>query len=180
MDQKSFANLIDATVSALSNWENGRNAPNDIRLKAIADIAGISVDKLKYGNELERKKRNEDIEIWKRTLENYTDILESVENFHNSNYHKNLIEYINEVEEKVSYILSKINTGEVTLDDVTTELHSLEDYLEMSINNTYGEMEELFHIINTAKYEKDLANRKLKELGYDPASDSKLNPPDSD
>lgn len=103
-----------------------------------------------------------------------------MESFHNSNYHKNLIEYINELVEKVSYILSKINTGEVTLDDVTTELHSLEDYLEMSINNTYGEMEELFHIINTAKYEIDLANRKLKELGYDPASDIKLNPLDSD
>ncbi|MBA5728825.1 hypothetical protein HW423_03390 [Aerococcaceae bacterium INB8] len=92
-------------------------------------------------------------------------MLESVESLHNSNYHKNLIEYINEVEEKVSDILSKIDTGQVTLVDVTTELHSLEDYLEFSINNIFGEMEELFHIIKTAKYEIDLDNRKLKELG---------------
>ena len=47
--QKEFAEMINATVQALSNWENGRNKPNDFRLQAIADFAGISVNELLYG-----------------------------------------------------------------------------------------------------------------------------------
>lgn len=49
MDQKEFAKRINATVSALSNWETGRNLPNKERLKNIADIAGITVQKLLEG-----------------------------------------------------------------------------------------------------------------------------------
>ncbi|MGH1803398.1 helix-turn-helix domain-containing protein [Enterococcus gallinarum] len=43
MDQKTFANKIEATVSALSNWENGRNKPNDIMLRRIAKIGNVSL-----------------------------------------------------------------------------------------------------------------------------------------
>lgn len=46
MDQKQFSDIIHATVSALSNWENGNNLPNKARLKNIADLAGITVQKL--------------------------------------------------------------------------------------------------------------------------------------
>lgn len=46
MDQKQFSDIIHATVSALSNWENGHNLPNKERLKNIADLAGITVQKL--------------------------------------------------------------------------------------------------------------------------------------
>lgn len=49
MDQKEFAKRINATVSALSNWETGRNLPNKERLKNIADLAGITVQKLLEG-----------------------------------------------------------------------------------------------------------------------------------
>ena len=49
MEQQEFANIINATVSALSNWENGRNLPNKERLKNIADLAGITVQKLLEG-----------------------------------------------------------------------------------------------------------------------------------
>lgn len=45
-NQKDFSKMINATVQALSNWENGRNQPNTARLQAIADLAGISVDEL--------------------------------------------------------------------------------------------------------------------------------------
>lgn len=48
-DQKEFSQKIKSTVSALSNWENGRNKPNDIMLKRIADLGGITVDELLYG-----------------------------------------------------------------------------------------------------------------------------------
>ena len=33
----------------VSNWETGKNLPNNERLKAIAEIGGISVDELLYG-----------------------------------------------------------------------------------------------------------------------------------
>ena len=49
MDQKQFSDIIYATVSALSNWENGNNLPNKERLKNIADLAGITVQKLLEG-----------------------------------------------------------------------------------------------------------------------------------
>lgn len=48
-DQASFAKLIGSTVSALSNWENGRNKPNSYMLKKIAELGDISVDELLYG-----------------------------------------------------------------------------------------------------------------------------------
>lgn len=51
MDQKTFANRINATVSALSNWENGRNKPNDIMLREIATLGGTTTRYLLTGKE---------------------------------------------------------------------------------------------------------------------------------
>ena len=50
MDQKEFSNLIGSKVSALSNWENGRNKPNMEKLTKIANIANTTVEELLYGN----------------------------------------------------------------------------------------------------------------------------------
>lgn len=51
MNQKSFSKKIGATVSALSNWENGRNKPNDIMLREIANLGNVSVNYLLNGEE---------------------------------------------------------------------------------------------------------------------------------
>lgn len=58
--QSDFANSInkqlgsDGTVTrgTVNNWEHGRNLPNKRRLKAIADIANVSVNFLLNGNPL--------------------------------------------------------------------------------------------------------------------------------
>lgn len=49
-DQKQFSEKIGSTVSALSNWENGRNKPKDNTLNKIAELAGIPVNELLYGS----------------------------------------------------------------------------------------------------------------------------------
>ena len=50
-----FAKKIKATLPAVSNWETGRNIPNNKRLKAIADIGGMTVEELLYGDKESRK-----------------------------------------------------------------------------------------------------------------------------
>lgn len=42
---------IKTTKSNVSKWESGLNVPNDISLKAIANLGGISVSKLLYGKD---------------------------------------------------------------------------------------------------------------------------------
>lgn len=43
---EEFGKLLDASKGNVSMWESGKVTPNNLRLKAIADIAGISVDEL--------------------------------------------------------------------------------------------------------------------------------------
>lgn len=50
MSQLEFSKAIGATKSAVSNWENGYNAPNNERLKAIANLGNTTVDALLYGS----------------------------------------------------------------------------------------------------------------------------------
>lgn len=49
-DQKKFSEQINSTVSALSNWENGRNKPKDNTLKKIAELGGILEEHLLYAS----------------------------------------------------------------------------------------------------------------------------------
>ena len=42
--------VIKSGKSNVSRWEKGENIPNDITLKAIADIANITVDELLYSD----------------------------------------------------------------------------------------------------------------------------------
>lgn len=49
-NQTEFAKTINATLPAVSNWETGRNIPNNERLKTISDIGGITVEQLLYGD----------------------------------------------------------------------------------------------------------------------------------
>lgn len=47
---KEFGKMVDAPFSAVSNWENGRNKPNNERLRSIAELGSISVEELLYGD----------------------------------------------------------------------------------------------------------------------------------
>lgn len=57
MSMSAFAERIDrdeelkkTKSGTVSNWETGKNLPNNERLKKIADLAGISVNELLYGS----------------------------------------------------------------------------------------------------------------------------------
>lgn len=57
LNLEEFANLIDSGKSNVSKWERGRNLPNDLTVKKIAEIGNISVDELLYGDSEQRIKK---------------------------------------------------------------------------------------------------------------------------
>ena len=46
MTTKEFGALFGASDSNVTSWEKGRTLPNKERLKAIADLAGMTVQHL--------------------------------------------------------------------------------------------------------------------------------------
>lgn len=49
MTMEEFGEYFGARKGVINNWEKGRNLPNKRRIKAIADMANISVQELLYG-----------------------------------------------------------------------------------------------------------------------------------
>ena len=50
--QLEFSKVIGATKSAVANWENGYNYPNNERLKVIAELGNTAVNQLLNSNPL--------------------------------------------------------------------------------------------------------------------------------
>lgn len=48
---EEFGERFEARKGVVNNWEKGRNLPNKRRIKAIADMANISVQELLYGTQ---------------------------------------------------------------------------------------------------------------------------------
>lgn len=48
---EEFGARFNTSKGTINNWEKGRNRPNKTNLKAIADVGGISVDELLYGDQ---------------------------------------------------------------------------------------------------------------------------------
>lgn len=63
---------IKTTKSNVSKWEKGLNIPNDITLKAISELGGVSIFYLLYG-----KKTISDLKKLGRSIEDYRHIVES-------------------------------------------------------------------------------------------------------
>lgn len=63
---------IKTTKSNVSKWEKGLNIPNDITLKAISELGGVSIFYLLYG-----KKTISDLKKLGRSSEDYLHIAES-------------------------------------------------------------------------------------------------------
>ena len=50
--QLEFSKVVGATKSAVANWENGYNYPNNERLKVIAELGNATVNQLLNSNPL--------------------------------------------------------------------------------------------------------------------------------
>ncbi|EKB53734.1 helix-turn-helix domain-containing protein [Falseniella ignava] len=46
LTMEEFGKLFNTSKGTVNNWEKGRNSPNKTNLKAIADLAGITVNEL--------------------------------------------------------------------------------------------------------------------------------------
>ena len=80
LNQELFGKKINqAHKSLVSKWEKGQSLPNNERLKLIAELGGISVDELLYGNRKEIILNMIDFEIKKQ-----------VDTFSNSDYELDL------------------------------------------------------------------------------------------
>lgn len=49
LNLEQFADKIESGKSNVSKWERGKNLPNDLTLKRIAELGGVSVEYLLYG-----------------------------------------------------------------------------------------------------------------------------------
>lgn len=61
--QKDFAQLLQVTPSAVSQWENGKTTPDISLLKKIADILQTSVSDLMGETVKERKPTDDDLKF---------------------------------------------------------------------------------------------------------------------
>lgn len=142
MTLEEFGKLFGASKSSVLGWESGRNAPNKERLKAIAKIGNVSIERLLYGNFLEDTNTLSQQKA-KILLEN-TKITEWAEKLDSPEYEKELIELdfssiVNSIEKlqddyfyKIVFSCSsyslKQRRGELSSED-TSAIRSLRDFL---------------------------------------------------
>lgn len=170
--QQKLADEIGLSRNYISELENNKRNLSITTLNNLADKLGVPIGLLIDDNNF-IKQKEKDIEMWKRILENHTNNLNSLQNLKDSNYLTNLMGIITELESDLSKIIDDIDTGKLNLEGVKIKLDTLQSGLDTVSFDTYDDMKALDANIASNKRTIDLANRKLEELGYTSASNSK-------
>ena len=141
LSQKDFSKKIETTVSALSNWENGRNYPKDDYLINISNIFNVPLDIFKYS-----------------TKERVTGIVNSLEKRVNENDNYKILyspKVKNEIIEKATLITNKqqenynglLNFS--TKQDILDTLNNLIIDENITIGYNFENDNEVFNFIDT-------------------------------
>ena len=141
LSQKDFSKKIETTVSALSNWENGRNYPKDDYLINISNIFNVPLDIFKYS-----------------TKERVTEIVNSLEKRVNENDNYKILyspKVKNEIIEKATLITDKQQENHngllnfSTKQDILDTLNNLIIDENLTIGYNFENDNEVFSFIDT-------------------------------
>ncbi len=141
LSQKDFSKKIETTVSALSNWENGRNYPKDDYLINISNIFNVPLDIFKYS-----------------TKERVTEIVNSLEKRVNENDNYKILyspKVKNEIIEKATLITDKQQENHngllnfSTKQDILDTLNNLIIDENLTIGYNFEYDNEVFSFIDT-------------------------------
>lgn len=132
---------VPAKKSAVSNWENGYNLPNNARLKDIAELAGVTVSFILTGelssyedaqDEFNRQKTVETQMIIDNSINTDPTIkalkgyLMNIENFDDFNIFQNATDYLERIIEYLCLLSDPNET--VTEDDVRKADKLIDDF----------------------------------------------------
>lgn len=151
MTLEEFGKIFGASKGNAATWEKGSSLPNNERLLKIAEIGGISVDELLYGDkrlyiknvikaDLERDVYNS----WRDYIDKYKDVIinnviEDLENssaIHNLTYDE-LNNYA--ISGTQAYILAALKDTEDMLVFLTGELNRLQSRVKIYIGEAQKE-----------------------------------------
>lgn len=165
---KQSNDIIKSGKSNVSRWEKGENIPNDITLKAIADIGKVSVNELLYGDlkqHVYNVLQNELIENGKFSLkvEEYLKLVDE--------------DILNIPEEHIRNDILQIKSEEFLNDNIEKINGTIKDnYVIKSIDNIYGNgsliielaVRYVNHLINNLNnriiYDEDITIKLLKDI----------------
>ena len=67
LSMEALARLVGVTWQTIQQWENGSTAPRRTRLQKVADVLGVTIERLLYGADLSHAVELTAHEQWPRT-----------------------------------------------------------------------------------------------------------------
>lgn len=166
LTMEEFGHYFKTSKGTVNNWEKGRNLPNKENLKIIADLGGITVKELLYGdfktfiaNRLRYKINNNSV-VMPVDEEDFSVLLDHIFSIAEAdNYTYFHTEQIDNIIDDALKIFVKVNSGPDNLSDIINDyVHSLSDVqlypieqLSEETRDKYNsELHQIFKIIEKA------------------------------
>lgn len=182
MDQKEFSELIGSTVSALSNWENGRNRPRLDMIKKIAYEGEIDYKSLLHGdletyiiqnlsNCFPKHDTHLLAHVSKETLNNIVKKMEKLPNSYDLNalkkvvqdqYHSIEMDFLKDVAEAANLTYEEIKIS-ILMKDISELSRFAKKIASCTFNEPEQALKTLFSIagINSSNFPSSTISEKL-------------------